>query len=676
MKKGQIIARGLRVQGSRKCFLSIQVIGVFLGLAGSALAWVYPEHRDIAVLAVQGLDPERKAEFDRLWQEARGGDEQRLCAQGADAGQGLAPPCIDWAGLSGIAGDHSCSSQEMLDTVLASDWILAVADVAAQLKVDLAAIPVTAPPGPTEDSSTLFTNARRRLADQASRARRSNALRTSDTRLQRADPQYATRAEANNAHFMLSRPDTNMDPHAYEDLALKVGSEINAPGVYFWYHTSALQKASRLAKEQLTPEQRRALARSAMFDEAFALHFLEDVYASGHLAGSWGDVSQRKGTHDFYNQNGLEVFTWAGGNSSVVLMGDAHMRPQDAALAAKVVQTSLEQVLDTATGRSRGYDIPYIPMAPAAADNLDVCRNMTMPERAAGLRDEGRYRPAFGETLRPTPLPGLTPGLGALPRFRSELGPFIGMAGSIDGRGVSGGFEASQTKNGFIAGVDVSLRVGMGLEGALGDSGDGLVFAQVGIRGTTPSTNKFSETVPGTITGNLTAAIPAQWGLSTRIRMPFYLIPGDLLLLSPMYLFNRQTYIQMAITAVNGGLIPWQQVMATRFGRFQFMLGREFGVTFYGLGGNAQLLAPSDPPGDPARVVSFKSIGYDLPILEYRPYQAFSSDQSSSLLFHLFAGADVPYGSSVDSPPGAPSADLHTVWSLGLRMSFIWRYYW
>jgi len=75
-------------------------------------------------------------------------------------------------------------------------------------------------------------------------------------------------------------------------------------------------------------------------------------------------------------------------------------------------------------------------------------------------------------------------------------------------------------------------------------------------------------------------------------------------------------------------------------------------------------------------VASFKSIGYDLPILEYRPYRAFSSDQSSSLLFQLFGGADVPYGNSVDSPPGAPPVDLRTVWSLGLRMTFIWRHYW
>ena len=32
-----------------------------MGAAPSAVAWVYPEHRDIAALAVQGLDAERKA---------------------------------------------------------------------------------------------------------------------------------------------------------------------------------------------------------------------------------------------------------------------------------------------------------------------------------------------------------------------------------------------------------------------------------------------------------------------------------------------------------------------------------------------------------------------------------------------------------------------------------------
>ena len=41
---------------------------------------------------------------------------------------------------------------------------------------------------------------------------RLNALRTADTRLQRADPQYATRAGSNNAHFLLPRPRTDTTP--------------------------------------------------------------------------------------------------------------------------------------------------------------------------------------------------------------------------------------------------------------------------------------------------------------------------------------------------------------------------------------------------------------------------------------------------------------------------------
>ncbi|MCG6874787.1 MAG: hypothetical protein LJE97_06820 [Betaproteobacteria bacterium] len=644
--------------------------------AGSSFGWIYPEHRDIAVLAVQGLDAERKAVFDRFWQDARAGDEQRLCAQGADTKQGLAPPCIDWAALSGIAGDHSCSSQDMLETVRTSDWILLVADVAAQLKVDLARIPVTVPPGMTEGSSNLVADARRQFASEKDRAERLNALRTADVRLQRADPQYASRADANFAHFMLPRPDTNLDPFAYAEFALKPGSPLNAPGVYIWFHLSALQKASRLANEQLAPEERRALTRAALFDEAFSLHFLEDMYAAGHVAGSWGDVSQRKGTHDFYNQNGLEVFTWTGRDRTIVLMGDAHMRPQDAEFAAKAVRISIEQVLDAAVGSSRSYSIPYLPSAPDQPDAFDICKSVTFSGRGLGVGSgQGTYKHFTDEVLLDTPVPALGPGLGSLPRTRSEIGQFVGLAGSIDARAISGGFVPTQSDNGGIAGVDLGFRAGFGFEGALGDSGDGLVFGQIGFRAESPSSNKAVGTAVGGLSGSLSAAIPARSGPSLRVRMPFYLVPGDLLLLSPMYFFDRQRYAQLAVTAANGGLLGWQQGWATRYGHFQFVLGRELGVTWFGWTGNTQLVAPSDPPGGLGRVVNYKSVFFDLPIFEYRPYRAFSSNQSSTVLFQLFAGADIPYGESIDSPPGAPPVNLRTVYSLGLRMVFDWRYY-
>ena len=77
-----------------------------------------------------------------------------------------------------------------------------------------------------------------------------------------------------------------------------------------------------------------------MADEAFALHFLEDVFAAGHVAGTRGDASQRKGTHDYYNEMGLKVSTWEG--ESIVLTGDAWMRHEDSERAAIAVQISLE----------------------------------------------------------------------------------------------------------------------------------------------------------------------------------------------------------------------------------------------------------------------------------------------------------------------------------------------
>ena len=73
----------------------------------------------------------------------------------------------------------------------------------------------------------------------------------------------------------------------------------------------------------------------------------------------WGDPSQRQGTHDYYNQNGLEVFTWNSGSRSIVVMGDAHMRLEDAEIAAATVRTSLEQVLDVASDRSGGLSFAH-----------------------------------------------------------------------------------------------------------------------------------------------------------------------------------------------------------------------------------------------------------------------------------------------------------------------------
>ena len=644
--------------------------------AGPAQAWVYPEHRDIAVLAVGKLDPERKAQFDRLWGEARVGNEQRLCAEGGDTQQGVAPSCIDWAAFTAISGDHSCSSRNMLDNVLKTEWILSVADVAAQLKVDLSQVAVTArAPGVNLLSPNVVGDLQRRVEDEAERAKRINALRVSDTRLQRADPQYSTRAGSNNAHLLFPRPSTETTPREYGELTLARGAEISAVGVYTWFHVSALQKASRLASEQLAPAERQALARAMLADEAFALHFLEDTFAAGHVSGTWGDVSQRKGTHDYYNEGGLEAFTWGGGSHSVVLMGDAHMRREDAERAAGVVRDSLAQVIDEATGRAGATLIPPTPRAPAEPDAFDVCKNNVFVQRDEGVRAPPEARTLLTQTLVQTPVPGLGAGLGSMPRFRAEIGPFVGIAASADLSVIDGGYVPTVTSDGVIGGGDLAVRAGLGLDGVVSESGDGLVFGQIGLRATSHSTNDMPSSSPALEAVGGVAAVRSRVGIGTRVRMPFYLIPGDLLLLSPLYFISPETYTGMAVRAGNGGLIPWQAGWATGIGRFQFVLGRELGATFYGYGFENTTVVPGATAGAEARGVDFRSISFDLPILEYRPYRAFDTRQSSAVLFQLYVGAEVPKHTAVTWPPGAPPVKLETIYSIGIRMIFDWRRY-
>ena len=71
--------------------------------------------------------------------------------------------------------------------------------------------------------------------------------------------------------------------------------------------------------------------------------------------------------------------------------------------------------------------------------------------------------------------------------------------------------------------------------------------------------------------------------------------------------------------------------------------------------------------------MDFKSTLFDLPILEYRPYRAFDTQQSSAVLIQLYVGADVPAEPTVTWPPGAPGVKLDTIYSIGVRMIFDWR---
>jgi len=44
-------------------------------------------------------------------------------------------------------------------------------------------------------------------------------------------------------------------------------------------------------------------------------------------------------------------------------------------------------------------------------------------------------------------------------------------------------------------------------------------------------------------------------------------------------------------------------------------------------------------------------------------------------MVQLIAGADVPHRASTILPAGAATSAMRTVWSVGMRLMFDWRYY-
>jgi len=624
----------------KRYFLNCFLIFLFLGKINQSLAWVYPEHRDITLLAIRNLSPDHRTQLNRMWTITRQGYENRLTETVIDTLLGTKPSQLDYASWSAIAGDHSCSPENLLYNVLQAQWILEVAGIAAQLKLD--------------------------IARSDSKSQHINALRNSDISLQRADDDYATRAGSNNVHFLLARPALNTTLAAYLTACFKEGTELNALGMYAWYHSGALLKAARYAKEKTGSGERADLLMAAMADEAFALHFLEDVYASGHIAGTWGNTSQRKGTHDYYNEHGLEVVSWEGNRS--IQMGDAYMGDADAALAAVAVRMSLEQLLEAASGNIILKTDGSLAIAFNRADSFNVCNSKLMMHREYDL-------PLLTAILIKTPVPALATGLGELPRFRAEVGKFWGISAAFNGSVLFGGFGKDQTQVGTQGGLEGNIRFGLGLDGVLNQSGDGLVFLQLGWRQDAASSNKFVNTDAAISTNSITSAIPGRAGYNIRVRVPFYLLPGDLLLAGPILLFtSKKTLQEMAVTAANGGLIPWQSGIATGIGRFQVVLGREVGVSFYGRNSTRDAIIIPRNNGS-SYLLQYQSTKLDFPILEYRPLRNFSQNQSASLMLQVNGGVDIPHHAKVLLPEGDVVPGLKKTWYLGVRILFNWRHY-
>jgi hypothetical protein len=542
----------------RSILCSFTALALLAPAAGKA--WIYSEHRDIASAGIAKLPASEREKLDRLWAATRDVIPGRVCEQLSAGDLGTEPTCIDFAAWPAIAGDHSCSPRELIRSVVPGPWILRVAAIAA--RTDLA------------------------LQKTGSRENRLNQIATMNLALQSADSAYATRADANNAHFLLAREGSSAS--GYLRAVAREGAPLNALGLYVQYHVAALAAASQLA-----PETGGAEALEVLALEGYALHWLEDSFAAGHVVGTWGNAAWRKGTHDYYSEFGVETVNWNG--EPLIAFGDANMRPADLERTSDAVGASLSELAhalmpgDALAATARAFG----PGASAML-SFDACKE----ERQPTDRGLEQIEQSMSRRLGATPVPGRGEGQVNLPRFRDELGPFLCGFASIGGGGAWGGLGASGTRG--AASVSAGIRAGFGAESVTGSIGTGLAFLEAGLEAAAPQLDECSGSSCEALgTSNLFPRIPARTGLRLGLRLPFWLLPGDTLLLVPILaLVSPDSLSKVGVAAASGGLIPYERSFSTGVGIFQIVVGREVQGTLYGYLGERTIPLLITPIGE------------------------------------------------------------------------------
>ncbi len=356
------------------------------------------------------------------------------------------------------------------------------------------------------------------------------------------------------------------------------------------------------------------------------------------------------------------------------------MRPDDLTRTARVVAMSLGQLFD-ATRDGTPSATAASAVTSTAAGGATVYNSCTATHQATDTVT-AKTAPVALQVAAETPIPGRAENDVHLPHFRQEIGPFVGFSGDLTGGLEFGGFQSGNGNPRWWGGAEVEFRFGIGLEALTASTGAGQAFLGIGFTYDTAQSggSQTFETAGVPV-------VPARQGVTFRLRVPFFVIPFDLLLAAPILSWAApNTMVNMGIVAASGGLIPWQQAFITPFGAFQFLLGREVGVTLFGYFGNRVegigLAAPGATVPYPSDLVflSYRVLSFDFPTFEYRPLREFATNQALTFAIQLGWGVEFPnqvqYVSKLTLPAATgPVPDLTTAWQIYLRIHFDARYY-
>ena len=525
--------------------------------------------------------------------------------------------CIDFPMLAAIAGDFSCSPRDLWDVATQAAWLPKILEVSQETE--------------------------RLLAEATSNAQRVDAWHKDHVENFAVDLLYLDRAKDNRGHFAWPRATDQL--RAYLGDALAPGRPPSSHAFYVLYHAAALRlvHASRTLTDQ---KQRRAAVRDALLSEAFALHYLEDSFSAGHIAGRSGGSRARAGTHDYYCENGLEGALWPEGRDDLcppdvpgaprppcdkntyLAHGDAFMAERDRVHAAHAVQRSLRDLAFAlrwgTPDRTWLFHDGLASLEDIAAPAMDACTGVpSVPEHLGPAADDLDIRYTLRVTIQPVRSktggellegePSTT-----LPTFASEMGLFAGVFASAR---LAGGAEVRDPAPSWrmLSKMDAGVEGGVGISGVTTAQSDGLLWLQLGAALDSPA-----------VVADSLAAHPGRFGVALRVRAPFFAVPllEHVFFTLPAWFLANLESRRLLARGTESGLLGLARVHTTGLGSFQLVLGREFGFR-YVLG----------PDGS-------RSFGFDWPVFEYKPRQWYAGSVSNVFSVQLGAHLDVENSTS------------------------------
>jgi len=172
--------------------------------------------------------------------------------------------------------------------------------------------------------------------------------------------------------------------------------------------------------------------------------------------------------------------------------------------------------------------------------------------------------------------------------------------------------------------------------------------------------------------------VPARTGVSFGMRLPFWVVPGDMVILGPVLFFaSPQTLSKVAVEAASGGLIPYERSFVTGAGIFQFIAGREFRVALFGFLSEppvATVPYATLPDGTTQyAVVQLREVQLQFPIVEWTPFRTFATQLTFATYVQL--GFSVGLLSTNVVYPAGASVSSGTPWGIWIRGFFDGRYF-